>query len=195
MKKLLLATLASCALVTPALAGPDFIASSTKGSSLSASSGTSEIGPLDDLTFEHNSARLSPESADQLTTVARWLKKHPQQKLVIEGYTDLTGSSAYNEDLATRRASIVRSHLIARGVDPTRLLVIAYGEQGADFKLNPLDRRVILYTSDRPFPELVQKSFAVKRAATAMWQSKDALFTERRGTSQGDSPRTVVSRR
>lgn len=191
MKKLLLASI--LAATTPAFAGPDFVAPSVKGGSLTASSGTAEIGPLDDVLFEHDSARLLPGSADQLTTVARWLRRHPQQKLVIAGHADAVGMTGYNEDLATRRAAMVRSHLIDRGVAAERILVVAYGEDTEAFGADPLERRVVVYTTVRPFAEIARASFA-RGARTAMWQTRDALVTERKTGRLGAS-RTIVSRR
>lgn len=192
MKKLLLASILASA--TPAFAGPDFVAPSPRGSSLTASTGTAEIGPLDDVLFEHDSARLLPGSADQLTTIARWLRRHPQQQLVIAGHADAVGMTGYNEDLATRRAAIVRAHLIDRGVAPERLLVVAYGEDAESYGADPLERRVVLYTTVRPFAEIARASFA-RGARTAMWQTRDALVTERKTGRLGGASRTIVSRR
>jgi outer membrane protein OmpA-like peptidoglycan-associated protein len=194
LKTLFLASITSCAVATPAFAGPDFVAKGPQTTEHAASPGTRPIAPFDDIVFEHDSARLMPVAADQLTTIARYLKKNPKQRLVIEGYADMLGVSVYNEDLATRRAAIVRSHLVSRGVAGDRLVVLAYGEVGADLRPDPLDRRVVVYASDRPIQEIVKKSFD-KGALTAMWQTPNALFTERRASAGRSPTRTIVSRR
>lgn len=194
MKKLLLASILTSTTIAPALAGPDFVTPSPRGGTLTASSGTSELGPLDDVLFEHDSARLLPGSADQLTTIARWLRRHPSQKLVVAGHADALGAEGYNEDLATRRAAIVRSHLIDRGVSADRILVVVYGEAEDAFGTDPLERRVVMYTTVRPFTEIVRASFD-RGARTAMWQTPNALITERKTGRLGSAMRTIVSRR
>jgi outer membrane protein OmpA-like peptidoglycan-associated protein len=46
----------------------------------------------------------------------------------IDGFTDSVGSQSSNLDLSQRRADAVRSALIGRGVDPSRIGAQGYGE-------------------------------------------------------------------
>ena len=47
----------------------------------------------------------------------------------VAGHTDATGSEDYNAELSRRRATSVRSYLIAaHGIDPERLELEALGE-------------------------------------------------------------------
>src|SRR5204862_7858838 len=126
--KTLLASIITCALAAPAAAGPDFTTRTPRPDALAASPASSEIGPLDDVVFAHDSTALSEAALAQVTTAAHWLRKHPDQRIVLEGYTDSTGAAYYNEDLATRRAYMVRQHLIRLGVPADRVVVVIYGE-------------------------------------------------------------------
>jgi outer membrane protein OmpA-like peptidoglycan-associated protein len=69
--------------------------------------------------------RISFEILDQVSAV---LKSNPIIKVVIEGHTDSVGAADYNLKLSDGRAHSVRDALIERGVDPSRLEAIGYGE-------------------------------------------------------------------
>jgi outer membrane protein OmpA-like peptidoglycan-associated protein len=49
---------------------------------------------------------------------------------VVAGHTDSSGSASYNYDLSKRRAESIANYLMAEGkVDPTRVMVVGYGER------------------------------------------------------------------
>lgn len=73
------------------------------------------------------SDKAAPESKAALDDLAENLKTHPTAKVKIEGYTDNTGSEEFNEKLSRDRANTVRSMLIARGVDPSRITTEGHG--------------------------------------------------------------------
>lgn len=50
-------------------------------------------------------------------------------KIVIEGHTDTVGPKKYNQGLSEKRAKAVRDYLTSRGVYPSKLMAIGYGEQ------------------------------------------------------------------
>lgn len=173
--KSLLASLLVAALAAPAAAGPDFVAPTPQPRPLAASTGTSEIGPLDDVVFDHDSYALLPSSMTQIYRAARWLRANPRHRIVLEGYADSTGSNAYNEALSLRRAHAVRDQLIAAGVGRDRIVVAVYGEHGATRGDHPLDRRVVMYASTAPADWLARASLQRKQARTAMWHRGGTL--------------------
>jgi outer membrane protein OmpA-like peptidoglycan-associated protein len=178
--KTLLATIVLAAIAAPAAAGPDFVTPSPRPKPLAASSGVREIAPFDDVLFELDSAVLSPVARQQLGSAAAWLKRHPGQRLVLEGYTDGSGPRFYNEDLATSRAVRARDHLISLGVPANRLIMVVYGELAARAQLDPLSRRVVLYATDRSPHEIAVASLDRKHALSAVWVDRGTLFSERR---------------
>lgn len=188
--KTLLATLLLAAAVAPAAAGPDFVSSSHRPRPLAASSGTREVAPADDILFDLDSHTLSPMAQDRLTAAATWLKSHPRYRLVLEGYTDGTGSRAYNEDLATSRAAAARNYLRVRGVPTDRIVIVVFGESAASAPVDSLSRRVVFYATDRPARAVALASMQHKRALSAVWVDGNVLFNEHRAPD-----RTLVGSR
>jgi len=81
-----------------------------------------------DFLFDVDSAQLKPGSYDEISRVAQVLVQYPQTNIQIAGYTDSTGSEAYNQQLSERRAQVVKNALAGQGVNPARMTVIGYGE-------------------------------------------------------------------
>ncbi len=84
---------------------------------------------FDRLLFETGSARLKPESTEQLRNVAEILKAYPKVKVKIGGYTDNTGDADANLKLSQDRATSVMNQLVILGVAADRLSAEGYGQQ------------------------------------------------------------------
>jgi outer membrane protein OmpA-like peptidoglycan-associated protein len=63
-----------------------------------------------------------------LAQVVADLTTHEDATVLIEGFTDDTGDSAYNDDLSDRRAENARAALAARGINPDRVHIVGQGE-------------------------------------------------------------------
>lgn len=81
-----------------------------------------------DILFAVDSAVLSQASMDSLDEFAQVMRNYPQTAILIQGYTDSTGSEQYNQQLSERRARAVFNHLALREVEPARMAAIGYGE-------------------------------------------------------------------
>ena len=77
--------------------------------------------------FKSSSSNLTTDSYSALNDLISILKKNPNLRLTIEGYTDNTGSSSYNQSLSQRRADRVKSYLVNHGVASERINAIGYG--------------------------------------------------------------------
>jgi outer membrane protein OmpA-like peptidoglycan-associated protein/opacity protein-like surface antigen len=84
---------------------------------------------LEGVTFKLGSAELTADSADQLDRVAASLAAWPEVRVEVAGYTDSSGPQELNRRLSQERAESVRSYLVARGIDPERIVATGYGEQ------------------------------------------------------------------
>ncbi|WP_189410447.1 OmpA family protein [Neogemmobacter tilapiae] len=81
------------------------------------------------ITFEFNSAVLSPAAMAALNQQANWIRQFPELRFSVYGHTDLVGSNAYNYALGKKRAEVVVSYLETKGISRSRLkALVSYGE-------------------------------------------------------------------
>jgi outer membrane protein OmpA-like peptidoglycan-associated protein len=81
-----------------------------------------------DILFGVDSSVLSSGSRRSLDDFAQVMQNYPKTAVLIQGYTDSTGSEQHNQALSERRAQSVENHLSLRGVDGTRMNAIGHGE-------------------------------------------------------------------
>jgi outer membrane protein OmpA-like peptidoglycan-associated protein len=74
-----------------------------------------------DLLFDVGQAKLKPGGRRAIESVARFMRERGERKIVIEGFTDNTGSPALNQRLSERRALAVRDALVKQGIDGERI--------------------------------------------------------------------------
>ncbi|WP_287979484.1 OmpA family protein [Sphingomonas sp.] len=80
------------------------------------------------ITFAYNSATVQPQFQRTLDQVAQTLAQYNQTYIDVYGFTDSTGSDAYNQQLSERRATAVADYLASRGVQPARIGTRGFGE-------------------------------------------------------------------
>jgi len=80
------------------------------------------------LLFDVDSAIVSGGAYGTLEDVGGVLNEFPKTAVVVQGYTDSTGSEQHNLALSERRANAVERHLIGIGVDSSRSTALGYGE-------------------------------------------------------------------
>ena len=102
---------------------------------------------LGDVLFDTGRAELNPGAARNLDRLVQFLTDHPERRVEIDGYTDSIGTDSYNLDLSQRRADAVRSVLVSRGIDSSRIATRGYGKDygvasNADSGGRQLNRRV-----------------------------------------------------
>ncbi|MGF1900681.1 OmpA family protein [Aliivibrio sifiae] len=76
--------------------------------------------------FALNSSSLQP--SHDLKKLADSIIVNKEGEVYIVGYTDSTGSEAYNQKLSEKRAQVVAHYLIEKGVEPSRIQVTGQGE-------------------------------------------------------------------
>jgi outer membrane protein OmpA-like peptidoglycan-associated protein len=70
---------------------------------------------------------MNPRTSRQLEIVALILRSDPGKKITLSGHTDALGTVGYNNSLSSRRADVVRDHLIKSGVDARQIVTLAKG--------------------------------------------------------------------
>lgn len=92
------------------------------------SEGEIEVRLTNDILFDHDSAGLRSASRSTLNELAANFRQYPDNRIVVEGHTDSTGTGAYNQRLSEQRASNVADYLIDQGVSSSKVIVYGYGE-------------------------------------------------------------------
>lgn len=60
---------------------------------------------------------------------ASYLKKNTATKVTVEGHCDERGTNEYNMALGARRAEAAKNYLVGKGVSPSRLNTVSFGEE------------------------------------------------------------------
>jgi OOP family OmpA-OmpF porin len=103
--------------------------------------------------FATNSSVLTDQDKALLDRMIVTLKRLNFVDGEVDGYTDSTGSAAYNMGLSERRAKAVADYLTANGIGEHRLAVKGYGQDNpvADNKTaegRAHNRRVVLHRTE-----------------------------------------------
>lgn len=102
-----------------------------------------------DITFPTDGSALKLDFYGVLDSVALVLEEFDKTIVAVAGYTDSTGSDAYNQKLSEQRTQSVAAYLKSREVEPARLEVVGFGERNpvadnATAEGRSLNRRVEL---------------------------------------------------
>jgi len=82
------------------------------------------------LTFALGSADLDEATARPLLTpFVEGIQEVENGFIIVEGYTDTTGSAAVNDRLSRQRAKAVKRVLVGMGVDPVQVKALGHGER------------------------------------------------------------------
>ena len=109
---------------------------------------------LGDVLFGINKSELKSGGMHNVQKLADFLKEYPKHKVLIEGYTDSTGSAEHNQKLSERRANSVQAALVDQmGISQDRITTRGYGEEfpvaGNNSASNrQMNRRVEIIISD-----------------------------------------------
>ena len=94
--------------------------------------------------FDFDSSTLKPGAYTEIGRVANILNRYPQTTIRVEGHTDSKGSEEYNQTLSEKRSLSVKNALTQRGVDPTRIQTVGFGELQPISSNDAMNRRVVI---------------------------------------------------
>ncbi|MBA3913355.1 MAG: OmpA family protein, partial [Acidobacteriales bacterium] len=83
---------------------------------------------IPDVLFAVNSSQLKTESRERLARVAGVLLGYPDIHVEVDGYTDSTGSPAYNQKLSQQRADSVLNYLVSQSVPTASITAKGFGQ-------------------------------------------------------------------
>lgn len=104
--------------------------------------------------FEWDRSNLNQAALETLDAAVARARECNIANVVVVGHTDTSGSTAYNQGLSERRASVVREALVARGIGAGSITTQARGETELaratrDGVREPLNRRTAVTISFR----------------------------------------------
>jgi outer membrane protein OmpA-like peptidoglycan-associated protein len=112
---------------------------------------------IGDVLFATDRAELNANGMATVRKLAEVMMQNPDRTVLVEGFTDSTGSSAHNQQLSERRAQAVAQALTSLGVPRERVAMRGYGEAypvaANDSAANrQLNRRVEIVLSNEGAP-------------------------------------------
>lgn len=84
---------------------------------------------LEGITFAKQKADITPESEMVLLSTLKTLQTYPEISILIGGHTDNVGDNISNQILSQRRAESVKSWLVSKGIDPSKITAVGFGEE------------------------------------------------------------------
>ncbi len=81
-----------------------------------------------DVYFDLNSAQVSDKARSELSIIKNYMSKHPKSKVCLVGYAGKLGTQSYNLKLSRKRAEAVAAVLKEIGIDDSRIITSANGE-------------------------------------------------------------------
>jgi outer membrane protein OmpA-like peptidoglycan-associated protein len=82
---------------------------------------------LGDMNFRVGKADLNSQGISAAGEIATFMKNHPTSNVVLNGYTDSTGSLQLNQKLSLNRAKSVQAALIQDSIDAQRITIQGHG--------------------------------------------------------------------
>jgi len=83
---------------------------------------------IGDVLFATDRAELNANGMATVRKLAEVMMQNPDRTVMVEGFTDSTGTAAHNKDLSERRAASVAQALVSLGVPRERIGMRGYGE-------------------------------------------------------------------
>lgn len=94
--------------------------------------------------FKANKPEPDEASMQRIEKLAEWLKRSPEIKIYVNGYTDGIGDGVKNYHLSIDRADLVMRILSEGfGIDPARMTVRGYGEAFPDYPDDTPEHRAL----------------------------------------------------
>lgn len=79
--------------------------------------------------FDYDSSRVMSKYVASVNAQSKYLKTHPNARILLAGNTDDRGSREYNVALGERRARSVAHMMRMSGVDRHQMRVVSYGKE------------------------------------------------------------------
>jgi OOP family OmpA-OmpF porin len=82
-----------------------------------------------DAFFDTDKSVLKPAGKAKLDELATKISGTTLEAVIAVGHTDSVGSDKYNEKLSLRRAASVKTYLVSKGIEPSKVYTEGKGEK------------------------------------------------------------------
>ena len=97
-----------------------------------------------DIFFPIGNTNIAKSLTTKIAEIVEYMKENPDAKITLTGYADKgTGSAAFNDKIAARRAQTVYNTLAAKGVAKSRMIKESKGCRVQPFEENDMNRVTI----------------------------------------------------
>ena len=97
-----------------------------------------------DIFFPIGNSNIAKSQTTKIAEIVEYMKENPDAKITLTGYADKgTGSAAFNDKIAARRAQTVYNTLAAKGVAKSRMIKESKGSRVQPFEENDMNRVTI----------------------------------------------------
>lgn len=79
--------------------------------------------------FKQNSNELSEPAIAKLERIYDILINNLEAELMLNGYSDSIGAPSYNQMISEIRANAVKSYLVGKGIQPSKIMAMGHGSQ------------------------------------------------------------------
>lgn len=97
-----------------------------------------------DIFFTIGNSTIAKSQRNKISEIVTYMQENPDAKITLTGYADKgTGSAAFNDKIAARRAQTVYNTLAAKGVAKNRMIKKSMGSRVQPFEKNAMNRVTI----------------------------------------------------
>lgn len=97
-----------------------------------------------DIFFPIGNTNIAKSQTTKIAEIVKYMKENPDAKITLTGYADKgTGSAAFNDKIAARRAQTVVNELVNKGINRNRLIKASKGSGVQPFEENDKNRVTI----------------------------------------------------
>ncbi|MBK6389814.1 MAG: DUF1573 domain-containing protein [Saprospiraceae bacterium] len=83
---------------------------------------------LNKIYYDYDDAAILKDAEEDLGALLELLKEYPTMVIELSSHTDARGNDEYNKRLSQRRANSAKNWITSRGIDPSRIKAIGFGE-------------------------------------------------------------------
>lgn len=83
---------------------------------------------MNNIYYDYGKSFIRPDAEADLERLLKLMVTYPEMRIELSSHTDSRSSTPFNLKLSQQRADAARSFLTGRGVDPSRMEAVGYGE-------------------------------------------------------------------